>query len=76
MTARITIPSATTPAATTPAAATADSTTPALNRAARRARRKGGTQPLPAAGVPSAYHGAVSTKSAHHRTDFAARRSG
>ncbi|MBN9107713.1 MAG: hypothetical protein J0I34_02925 [Pseudonocardia sp.] len=61
-----------------PAAATAAGTDqPALNRAERRARRTGGNQPqrtIP--GASSTRSGSVSTKPAHHRTDFAARRSG
>ncbi|MGD9991005.1 hypothetical protein [Pseudonocardia sp.] len=59
------------------AATTAGTDQPVLNRAERRARRKGGDQPqrtIP--GASSTSHGSVSTKPAHHRTDFAARRSG
>ncbi|GAA4872428.1 hypothetical protein GCM10023403_43680 [Pseudonocardia benzenivorans] len=50
---------------------------PAPNRAARRARRKGGTEPQRATpDVQHAHRGAVSTKPVHPRADFAARRSG
>lgn len=48
---------------------------PALNRAARRARRRGSDPALPA-GLPTAHRRAVSTKPVHQRTDYAARRSG
>lgn len=65
------------PSSVVPAAPAAGTDQPALNRAERRARRKGGNQPqrtIP--GASSTPHGSVATKPAHHRTDFAARRSG
>ncbi|WP_141566478.1 hypothetical protein [Pseudonocardia sp. N23] len=61
-----------------PAATTAgDADQPVLNRAERRARRKGGNQPQRTnPGAPSTRQGSVSTKPLHPRSDFAARRSG
>lgn len=75
MTARITLPAI--DPATTHLVSFDPATTdqPARNRAARRARGKG-ANPAPAGGAPAAAHGTVSTKPVHHRTDYAARRSG